>query len=273
MADFTGSLYILIRGANDVGSAVAHVLFTAGYSVILHETSQPVTARRKMSFTDAVFDGCAELENVTAELVDDDSRLLQVLADHQVIPFSTKDISTLIETLHPHILIDARMRKHTQPESQRGLAALTIGLGPNFSAGETVDAAIETAWGESMGRVVWRGTTNPMSGEPREIGGHARDRYVYAPGAGIFHTIYQVGDKVKSGDVLAFIDSTPLPAPITGVLRGITRDGVTVSQKAKVIEVDPRETGAQVSGIGERPARIARGVLQAVQVWMEEHSL
>ena len=32
------------------------------------------------------------------------------------------------------------------PEGQRGHAALTVGLGHKFVAGETVDLAIETMW-------------------------------------------------------------------------------------------------------------------------------
>jgi xanthine dehydrogenase accessory factor len=257
---------ILIRGANDVGSAVAHVLFTAGYSVILHDTSQPTTTRRRMSFTDAIFDGRAVLEEVTAELADDDLLLPQILAEHKIIPVSVNDFFKLIEILHPHILVDARMRKHHQPESQRGLAPLTIGLGPNFIAGETVDLAIETGWGESLGRIIQRGATTPLSGEPREIEGHARDRYVYAPVGGIFHTKYQIGDGVEKDEEVARIDLFPLLAPISGMLRGLTRDGAPVSPKTKVVEIDPRIEGAQVSGIGERPARIAQGVLEAIKM-------
>lgn len=262
---------ILIRGSGDVGSAAAHCLFQAGYGVVIHEVVQPANARRKMSFTDAVFDGRAMLHGVTAELVNDNSRFVQILAEHKYIPVSVIDFPLLIADLHPDILIDARMRKHQQPETQRGLARLTIGLGPNFIAGETVDAGIETGWEESMGRIIWHGATSPLSGEPREIEGHARDRYVYAPGQGIFHTKHQIGDKVQSGEEIASIDSHPLFAPISGWLRGITHDGVPVSQKAKIIEVDPRETGAQISGIGERAARIAEGVLEAVQIWIRTY--
>ncbi|MDD2923367.1 MAG: hypothetical protein PHQ36_13870, partial [Anaerolineales bacterium] len=100
---------------------------------------------------------------------------------------------------------------------------------------------------------------------PQEIEGHARDRYVYAPAAGVFRTNHQIGDKVRGGEEIAQIDSAPLFAPISGALRGLTRDGVPVSYKTKVIEVDPREADAQVSGIAERPARIAQGVLEAIK--------
>lgn len=265
-------LRILIRGANDVGSAVAHRLFTERYSaVVIHETPQPTTTRRRMSFTDAVFDGRAILDGVETQFVNRLYLLRGALVAHRVIPVVVKDFFELLETLHPNILVDARMRKHLQPEAQRGLAQLTIGLGPNFVAGETTDLAIETNWGESLGQIIEHGATNPLQGEPREIEGHARDRYVYAPIVGIFHTSLQIGDKVESGQEVARIDSTPLLAPITGILRGLTHDGIPVPQKIKVIEIDPRTYNAQVSGIGERPARIAEGVITAIQTWETKH--
>jgi xanthine dehydrogenase accessory factor len=45
-------------------------------------------------------------------------------------------------------LIDPRVRKRAVPERLRGMAPLTIGLGPNFVAGETVDLAIESTYAE-----------------------------------------------------------------------------------------------------------------------------
>lgn len=263
-------LRILIRGANDVGSAVAH-LFKAGYSVVIHEIPQPTTARRKMSFTDAVFGVHVILDGVEAQMIKQLYLLRGALVTHQAIPIIVKDIYELFKTLHPTILVDARMRKHLQPEVQLGLAELTIGLGPNFIAGETVHTAIETNWGKSLGQIIQHGATHPLQGEPREMDGHARDRYEYAPTAGTFHTTFQIGDFVMQGQEVARVDSTPLLAPIAGSLRGLTHDAVPVSQRTKVIEIDPRTNNAQVSGIGERPARIAEGVVTAIQNWEANH--
>jgi xanthine dehydrogenase accessory factor len=264
-------LRILVRGANDVGSAVAHRLFAAGYSVVIHEIPQPTTTRRRMSFTDTIFDGRATLDGVEAHLIKRLYLLRGALVAHQFIPVVVKDPQELMRILRPQILVDARMRKHMQPESQRGLAEFTIGLGPNFIAGETVDVAIETNWGDTLGRIIEHGATNPLQGEPREIDGHARDRYMYAPIGGTFHTALQIGDHVSQGREVARIDATPLPAPVAGVLRGLTHDNVPVTPKTKVIEVDPRMHNAQVSGIGERPARIAEGVFTAIQNWESHH--
>lgn len=259
--------HILVRGANDIGSAVAHCLFRSGYPVVIHETHQPTTTRRRMSFTDAVFDGHAVLEEVEAKLIRDSTLLRDALTAHQHIPVVLDDFFEP----PPAVVVDARMRKHSQPESQIHQAALTIGLGPNFIAGETTHLVIETARGDSLGQIIERGQSIPLQGEPLEIEGHARDRYVYAPTAGTFHTSLQIGDQVETGQQLARIDATPLLASIPGILRGLTHNHVPVTQRTKVIEIDPRIGHAQVSGIAERPAQIAQGVLQAIQEWEEKH--
>ena len=264
-------LRILVRGSGDVGSAVAYHLFQAGYGVVIHDSAQPTTTRRKMAFADAVFDGSAMLDDIESKKVDRLFLLRDMLTGQKIIPLVTKDLSKTLEALCPHIFVDARMRKHSQPESQIHLAALTIGLGPNFIAGETTHLVIETAWGDSLGGVIERGSASPLQGEPREIEGHARDRYVYAPVAGTFHTSLQIGDFVTQGQEVARIDSTLLFAPITGFLRGLTHDAVPVTHKTKVIEVDPRTHDAHVSGIAERPARIAEGVVTAIQNWEVKH--
>jgi xanthine dehydrogenase accessory factor len=264
-------LRILVRGSGDVGSAVAHFLFQAGYGVVIHDSTQPTTTRRKMAFADAIFDGTAILNGIESKMVNRLFLLHGMLIEHKMIPLVTKDLSKTLKVLCPHVFVDARMRKHFQPELQIQLAALTIGLGPNFIAGETTQLVIETARGDSLGRIIERGSASPLQGEPGEIEGHARDRYVYAPVAGNFYTTHQIGDKVEAGQEVAHIDSTPLFAPITGILRGLTHTNVPVTLKTKVVEVDPRIENAHVTGIAERPARIAQGVLSAVQFWEGHH--
>jgi xanthine dehydrogenase accessory factor len=173
--------------------------------------------------------------------------------------------------MQPDVLIDARMRKRSTPEIQRSLTPLTIGLGPNFAAGETTDLAVETNWGEELGKVIECGATRPLAGEPHSIEGHARDRYLYAPIDGQFRTALHIGSSVRAGQVVAQIGPVSLFAPLDGVLRGLTRDDVPVSKGTKVVEVDPRGPAAVVTGIGERPGVIAEGVLSAVRRWAEQH--
>ena len=96
-------------------------------------------------------------------------------------------------------------------------------------------------------------------GEPREIGGHARDRYVYAEAEGIVRTRARIGDVVRRDQVIAEIGVVGVHAPLDGVLRGLTHDGAPVTVGTKVLEVDPRGAVAEVRGIAERPAPDRRG--------------
>jgi len=255
----------LVRGTNDVGSAVAHALFRAGYSIVLHDEPAPAHARRGMAFVDAMFDGVAWLAGVLAKRSRDLDDLPPMLRCGRAVPAAREPISQVLASVQPDVLVDARMRKRSQPERQIGLARLTIGLGPNFCAGTTTEVAIETGWGDDLGRVIRHGVTRPLEGEPQPIEGIARDRYLYAPIGGIFRTDRRIGDTVSAGTVIASIGETELRAPISGCIRGLTHAGVQVDLHTKVIEIDPRNDPALVFGLGRRPLAIAAGVLTAVQ--------
>jgi len=255
----------LIRGTGDVGSAVAHALFRAGYRVLLHDEAAPAHSRRGMAFVDALFDGRCRLEGVLGKRARDIHDLPPMLACGVAVPVSQDTLACVLDAMKPTVLVDARMRKRSLPETQRGLAPLTLGLGPNFIAGETTDIAIETGWGDDLGRVLHTGSTRALEGEPQPIEGVGRDRYVYAPVAGTLRTQYRIGERVAAGTVIATIGDTQLMAPIAGCIRGLTHDGVTVAVRTKVIEIDPRNDPTLAFGLGRRPAAIAEGVLAALR--------
>jgi xanthine dehydrogenase accessory factor len=254
---------VLIRGSGDVGSAVAHLLLGRGHEVVIHDVAKPAAPRRGMAFADAIFDGACELAGVRARRA--------ALAElgtgrcEEVLVSAEPELGDVLAALLPGVLVDARMRKRAQPEPQRRLAPLTIGLGPNFVAGETTDLAVETQWGDALGTVVVAGPTSPLGGEPRSIEGHARDRFVYAPVGGVMRTRAAIAQRVAAGETVATIADEPLHAPLDGILRGLVHDGVPVAAGAKVVEVDPRGDLTKVFGIGPRPRRIAEGVLDAMR--------
>src|SRR5918997_303214 len=250
---------VLVRGSGDVGSAVAHLLFCAGFFVVIHDVALPAAPRRGMAFSDAIFDGACGLAGIDARRVDDVAALAAELDARAAIPVTTAQLTAVLGVSAPAVLVDARMRKRAQPEGQRDLAPLTIGLGPNFVAGHTTHLSIETQWGEELGAVVREGVTKQLGGEPRSIGGHARDRFVYAPASGVLRTGAAIAQPVRAGEIVATIGDQQLAAPLGGILRGLTHDGVPVEAGAKVLEVDPRGDVCAVIGIGKRPRRIAEG--------------
>ncbi len=254
---------ILVRGAGDIGSAVAHRLFSAGHTVVLHDAPRPAHVRRGMAFTDALFSGRAELEGVLGKRGSRPSDIGRMLRCRRAVLVSDAPIESLLEAVRPDVLVDARMRKRVAPEPQLGLAPVVIGLGPNFRAGGNVDIAVETAYGAELGTVVESGETRALAGEPRELGGHERDRFVYARHAGTMRTTCNIGDYVEAGAIVGTIKETELQAPLSGWLRGLAHDGAQVEQGNKVVEIDPVGRAPR-HGLGERPRRIAEGVLDAI---------
>ena len=253
---------VLIRGVGDVGSAVAHVLYRAGFAVAINDGPCPTTSRRGMAFTDAVFDGSATLEDVMAQRIDSLDDLEAAALSREFIPVTIVPIEPVV-AMGWAVLVDARMRKRALPEDQRGLVELTIGLGPNFVAGGNVDVAIETHW-EGLGQVIRTGPTRPLEGEPRSIDGVGRQRFVYAPASGSFRTTAKLGDVVTAGEVVSHVDAVPLAAPIDGIVLAVTRDGVAVERGTKVLEIDPRGNPSAAFKIGERPRRLGEAVLSVI---------
>ena len=124
---------VVVRGVGDVGSAVAHRLFNSGYGVVLCDGPQPTTTRRGMAFADAIFDGHATLAGVRAVRAEDVEAVRGMLPMRAAIPVYVRDLGTLLRYVEAAALVDARMRKHQQPEVQIGLAKFTVGIGPNFT--------------------------------------------------------------------------------------------------------------------------------------------
>ena len=261
----TPGTIVVIKGGGDVGSAVAHALFCNGYIPVVVESAMPSTTRRRMAFATAIFESEAELEGVRAERVESLAALRALLTWKKVVPVFVGKPEDILLELSPPIVVDARMHKREIAEVQIAQAPLVIGLGPGFTAGKSVHVVIETNRGPHLGQIITEGSAEPYTGEPISIAGYKRERYAYAPVAGTFHTRLDIGASVQAGDLLGQVEGHELRAYVAGIIRGITRDGIAVKQGTKVAEVDPRGQEESVTGIAERPRKIAEGVLEAIR--------
>ncbi|MDO8605280.1 MAG: xanthine dehydrogenase [Phaeospirillum sp.] len=257
-----GQPRVLVRGAGEIASAVAHRLCHAGAATALQTSRPPIAIRRGMAFSDAVFTGVATLAGLTARRMSDDDDPDRAWAAGE-IPLLYGAFATALARLPWDVLIDARMNKQSTPEPQIGLAPLVIGMGPGCAIGTNVDIAVETSW-EALGDIIRQGGTLPLGGEPRAVLGHARDRFRYAPKAGIVRAEAEIGQVVRMGEIIAWIDDAPIVAAFDGAVRGLTHDGVPVEAGNKIAEIDPRIGSVRLTGIDERPRRIAEAVAAIV---------
>lgn len=257
------SIEVLIRGAGDLATGVALRLHRCGFRVVLTELPEPLAVRRTVAFAQAAYDGATTVEGVTARRVDA-ARVHATLGDGE-IPLVIDPQGWAIGALLPDVIVDARMAKRNLGTSRED-AALVIGLGPGFVAGEDCHAVIETNRGHNLGRVIWAGSAEPDTGLPGRIGGADAERVLRAPADGVVTAVRDIGEVIRVGEIVAIVGEVEVVADTSGVLRGMLHDGLRVEAGTKLGDIDPRADPSHVHTVSDKSLAIAGGVLEAVLV-------
>jgi len=250
---------VWVRGAGEMGSAVAWTLKRCGFPVFCSELEQPLAIRRVVTFSDAMLHGAAEVEGLPARRVTP-AEIASSLRE-QFLPVVLDNEEIL--RVQAQIYVDARMRKRVEPD-QRPYFDFCVGLGPGFTAGGNVHAVIETQRGHNLGRVITTGSAAPDTGIPGEVGGHTKRRIIRAPAAGIITWTVELGDLVNEGQPLGYVGAQPILAPLSGKLRGLIAPGIEVDQGTKIGDVDPRGAAVDHLLISDKARNVGRGVLEAI---------
>ena len=258
---------IIVRGAGDLATGTICRLAKSGFRLLVLETVHPAAIRRQVALSEAVYEGSACVEGVTAVQIEAVKEADAVWARGQV-PVLVDPVGDAIRALKPAAVIDAILAKRNLGTT-RAMAPLTIALGPGFTAGIDVDAVIETKRGHNLGRVITDGSAAPNTGIPGMIGGYAAERVLHAEAAGTLRNIRKIGDLVTAGEPIAAIEtkdgSVSVKASISGLIRGLIRDGYPVTKGFKIADIDPRsEELANCFSISDKARCIAGGVLEVI---------
>lgn len=270
-------ILIICRGGGDLATGIVHRLFRAGFPVLVLETDSPAAIRRQVSFSEAVYDGTATVEGVTAERIASANRasVNHVLEEGRV-PLLVDPEGSSIPLLKPDIVVDAIIAKKNMGTAKE-MAPLVIGVGPGFTAGEDVDLVVESMRGHNLARIFTTGAALPNTGIPGNIGGFTKERVLHAEAAGYMKNIRQIGDIVEKGEEIARIyekmteDGTffgsyvSVEASISGIIRGLIREGYHFQKGFKIADIDPRESElANCFTISDKARSIGGSVLEAV---------
>ena len=316
------NLLIICRGAGDLATGIIHRLHRAGHRVIALETDYPAAIRRQVSFCEAVYDGSAAVEGVTARLVPAlndakndteiateadaetdtetysglndmpaahttsekwDRSAIEAVLEAGEVPLLIDPTGESIALFRPDVVVDAIIAKKNLGTTIN-MAPLVIGVGPGFTAGQDVHLVIESMRGHNLARIITDGMAQPNTGVPGNIAGFTSERVIHAPAAGYIHDVRKIGDIVQKGDEIARIypdkgsydnklsEYVPVNATITGIIRGLIREGYYFKEGFKIADIDPRE--GELSNcftISDKARSIAGSVLEAVSAF--EHGI
>jgi len=255
-------LKICVRGGGELASAVAHRLHKSNFKLVLTEIADPQAVRRQVSFCEAVHYGTKEVESVLAKLVSSPDEIYTAWQDGS-IPLIIDPETNIKSIIKPDVLIDAIIAKKNTGVNITD-APLVIGLGIGFYAGKDVHMVIETNRGHNLGRVITDGEAEADTGVPGTIGGYSRERVFRASKDGKIKTIKDIGEYVKSGDVVAMVDDSSVKVEIDGIIRGMLADGTYVYKGMKAGDVDPRGKKEFCYTISDKGRAIAGAVLEAI---------
>ena len=304
------NLLIICRGAGDLATGIIHRLHRAGHRVIALETDYPAAIRRQVSFCEAVYDGSAAVEGVTARLVPAladaetdtetysgindtpaahivsekwDSSAIEAVLEAGEVPLLIDQKGESIALLKPDVVVDAIIAKKNLGTTI-DMAPLVIGVGPGFTAGQDVHLVIESMRGHNLARIITDGMAQPNTGVPGNIAGFTSERVIHAPAAGYIHDVRKIGDIVQKGDEIARIypdkesydnalsEYVPVNATITGIIRGLIREGYYFRKGFKIADIDPRESElTNCFTISDKARSIAGSVLETVSAF--EHGV
>ncbi len=253
---------VVIRGAGDLASGVAHRLHRAGLAVVMTETAQPRALRRAVSFANAIYEGRVMIEGVEAQAVASAGQARDVVAQHGIAVLIDPEACEAL-SLGPEVLVDAIMAKRNLGTTITA-APLVVALGPGFVAGVDVHVVVETMRGHHLGRLITAGSAAPDTGVPGPIMGYDRERVLWSPVAGILSGHYAIGEHVEVGALVAEVGGQPVVAGVGGVLRGLLHDGLSVRAGEKVGDIDPRGIVEYCFTISDKARAIGGSVLEAI---------
>ena len=270
---------IVVRGAGDLATGTIHRLKKAGFRLLVLEAEHPAAIRRQVALSEAVYAGSARVEDVEAVRMDVDlaeKKNRKELLEQEMeriwkkdgVPVLVDPAGLSIAALRPAVVVDAILAKKNLGTTKE-MAPLVIALGPGFTAGEDVEVVIETKRGHNLGRVIRSGSAVPNTGIPGIIGGYGKERVMHAQAEGILRNVASIGDIVEARAVIAEIETengtVPVEASLSGLLRGLIRDGYPVTKGFKIADIDPRKEELQnCFTISDKARCIAGSVLEVI---------
>ncbi|MGL4548873.1 selenium-dependent molybdenum cofactor biosynthesis protein YqeB [Eubacterium aggregans] len=252
---------VIIKGAGEMATGVAHRLHQSGFEIIMTDLTQPTTIRRRVPFSRAIGEGKAEIEGVVARRTSSDE-IGAVLENGDIAVVPSRD-GSWYGSGQGCILVDAVMAKYNTGTAITD-GDLVIALGPGFEVLEDCHAVVEASRGHHLGKVYYQGCALAPPELPERNNGPRELRMLRAPGSGLFYPLKEIGQRVEEGEIIAQTGDLHVAARVSGILRGILPKGTLVHHGMKAGEIDPDCQPEDCFTISAEARAVGGAVLEAI---------
>lgn len=260
---------VVIRGGGDLATGVAEVLYQSGFKILILDIEKPSSIRRSVCFSEAIYDGVTKVENIICKKVENENEIEKCWSE-KIIPIMVDEKGEIIKKIKPDVVVDSIIAKKNLGTTKE-MAPITIALGDGFEAGKDVDIVVETMRGHNLGRVITSGRAMKNTGIPGEIKGVSKDRVIYSLANGRFSSVKKIGDTVQKDEIIGYVGDVEIRGKISGVLRGIIREGYEVTENMKIGDIDPRiEEKNNCFTISDKARSLGGAVLRAIMFRLKE---
>lgn len=253
---------ILIRGAGDLATGIASRLYGAGHQILMTEIEVPLTVRRTVALSRAVYEKKVQIEEMEGFLAEDGQSAQAVLERGGIAVMVDPEMECR-KWFRPDVIVDAILAKKNLGTGITD-APFVIGAGPGFTAGKDCNCVVETKRGHTLGNLIWKGSAIPNTGVPGNVGGYTIERLIRAGADGRMEPKAQIGDYVEKGQIVALTGGVPVYAQMSGIVRGMLQEGVDVWKNLKIGDIDARTETAHCYTVSDKARAIGGGVLEAV---------
>lgn len=260
---------VVIRGGGDLATGVAEVLYQSGFKILILDIEKPSSIRRSVCFSEAIYDGVVKVENIICKKVENENEIEKCWSE-KIIPIMVDEKGEIIKKIKPDVVVDSIIAKKNLGTTKE-MAPITIALGDGFEAGKDVDIVVETMRGHNLGRVITSGRAMKNTGIPGEIKGVSKDRVIYSLANGRFSSVKKIGDTVQKDEIIGYVGDVEIRGKISGILRGIIREGYEVTENMKIGDIDPRiEEKNNCFTISDKARSLGGAVLRAIMFRLKE---
>src|SRR5512137_2177165 len=102
---------VLIRGAGEMASGVAHRLHRSHFNVCMLEIPYPIAVRREVSFCEAIYEGEKEVEGVRSKFISRPEEIHSVWQEEKIPVLVDPDGEKTRRFIKPDVLVDAIVAK------------------------------------------------------------------------------------------------------------------------------------------------------------------